>query len=343
LSGRLTILAPLAMLVGVVVVAGGGRLLGRPDAAPPAVAPIASHVAPPAEVGPEQAAATPLLPTVMQPVPAYAFDLDVHSVSDLLADRAAGLIQGELVAVSGLLAYDQSRAAVCSQAVRGPYFVFCQRHGILTTASPSSDALRRRLGFGPRSSRGDDGGPAAGLPRVSIRIPVGIPMPSLSTVAPQADPAVESLTSVLIGRFVSASAPSCPAGARACRDEFILERLAWTSGAWVDRILVRDPSLPESVISSAGRRPQAIATREADRLEQILSLAVLTPAWLDTIDAVIGQAAARGAQAAALPAGPVWYLRSAGREQTSLGRALTWAVIDHESGFVLATGAVEPD
>jgi hypothetical protein len=239
-------------------------------------------------------------------------------VAALADEREAGSIRGGLVAVAGLLSYDP-RSARCSDP--GLAVVFCNRTAVLEPAPGEAT-----------------GSPGAGSLRV--RVPAGIPMPSMFAADPPPDAPGQALLSVLVGRFVHPRPPACQPGA--CQDDFALERLAWAAGTWIDRILVRDPLVPESTFPATGRRAQAIAIREADRMEQILSLAILGPGWLETLVGPIGQVAAQGAAEAGIRAGPFWYLRSVGRRSATEVRSLTWAVIDHQSGFVLASGAIDP-
>jgi hypothetical protein len=344
ISRRLAVLAPVGILSVIVLSAVAARAPAAVDRSDPPATITASQAQPSGAAGgataePSGSTAAPMsppsVPAVDRSVPKYAWNLPVKGLPALLADRAAGRVRGGLVAVVGVLAYDP-RTARCPAALAGLAIVFCERNATLVAASASDPDVDASRPIVSPSGSPD----AAQALTIQPVLPPGIPMPAMFVADPPPNAPGEPLLSVVIGRFARPDPPRCAAPV-SC-DAFVIERLAWAAGSWVDRILVRDPSLPESAIPSVGRRPQAIASREADRVEQILSLAILQPDRLQVIDPAAGQAAARGAQAAALAAGPVWYLRSAGREQTSLGRALTWAVIDHESGFVLATGAVEP-
>jgi hypothetical protein len=169
-------------------------------------------------------------------------------------------------------------------------------------------------------------------------------MPSVFQLDPRApDEGGPVMRSIIIGRFAEPEPPSCPPDGGRCRDEFILERLAWAEGGWIDLLLVRDPGLPPEVIPATGRRPLAIAARELDRMEQILSMAVLQPGWLAEVDQPAAAEAAAGAENAGVShVGPVWYLRSVGRRWPQQDRGLTWAVVDHQTGLVLAGGAIGP-
>jgi hypothetical protein len=260
--------------------------------------------------------------------PQHAWNLPVQSVEDLLAVRRAGSVRAGLVAVAGLLGQDP-RAVGCDGPDPGLTATFCERTALL-----SADV--------------EIGGDRRAVPHLHPRIKPGIPMPSVYRLDPQApDEAGPVMRSIVIGRFASARPPVCPVDGGRCRDEFILERLAWAEGGWIDRILVRDPDAPEVEVPSRGPRYLAITAREADRMEQILSLAVLQPGRLAEIDP---SAAASAAASAALAAdragvsfeGPVWYVRSVGRPIVGQDARLTWAVVDHRSGLILASGTIDP-
>jgi hypothetical protein len=255
-------------------------------------------------------------------------------VAGLLADRAAGSVREGLVAVVGMLASDP-RAARCPDSDPGLATSFCHRSSTLAPAPDPLEGGTNLFATTPGPGVPPDG--SSGM-RLYPRIPAGIPMPAMFAADPPPGAPGQALLSVVIGRFTSPEPPACP-DRSPCRDDFVVERLAWAAGSWIDRILVRDPALPEAAIPSTGRRPLAIASREADRVEQILSLAIVRPDWLLAFDRPIGDAAAAGASAFSLGSGPVWYVRSVGHP-SAMERQLTWAVIDHQSGLVLASGAI---
>jgi hypothetical protein len=329
-------LAPVAALAAVIVIAataGPSQPRTANGSSAPSTAPLAGAATP----GPARATAgRPSSLAVSAPVlPVSAWDLPVRSLTSLLADRAAGTVRLGLVAVAGLLAHDP-RSARCplDDPTVGP--AFCHRSGLLAPAPDPFEGGTYTFGEpGPGPGRSPDGIASLRLP---VMIPAGIPMPASFAADPPPTAPGGPMLSVVIGRYTSAEPAACGSGS--CRDDFVVERLAWLAGTWVDRILVRDPTLPESLIPSTGTRSLAIASREADRMEQILSLAIVQPAWLAAFDASIASAAAAGAGAAGVTPGPVWYLRSEGRRRPGEDRGLTWAVIDHGSGLVLASGAV---
>jgi hypothetical protein len=337
LGAKLAVLVPVVALAVVVVAAGAPNLPGADippdgrDAAASQARPSASGVAPSLT---EPTAAT--VGPVARDAPSYAWDLPVRSLWSVLEDRAAGVVRGGLVAVEGLLSYDP-RTARCPDSDPGLAIELCHRTAVLSGSSGSSTE--------PGAEGATVDGPAdlpsaAAEPRLYPWIPAGIPMPSMFSAEPPPGAPGEALPSIVIGRFARQRPPVC--AEPRCLDVFVVERLAWAAGSWVDRIVVWDPGLPGPAALSTGRRLQAIGSREADRMEQILSLAILQPRWLEGLDPAIGAAAADGAAAAGLAAGPVWYLRSVGRRFASDDRSLTWAVIDHQTGLVLASGAIDP-
>jgi hypothetical protein len=167
-------------------------------------------------------------------------------------------------------------------------------------------------------------------------IPPGTPLPLaiVTGVAPpwQAYDAPRASRAVVIGRFVVPRAPSCPDGIR-CDDTFVVERVAWADGSWRERILVRDPALPDAPVNVPARQAQVIASREADRGEAILTEAFLGLNLLRRVDRAAADAAAASAD------GPVWYIRSVASARVGSGqRLVAWVVIDDASGLILATG-----
>jgi hypothetical protein len=326
---RLAVLAPILLLVAIVGVAAAPRFAppAATDASAVPAANAARLTAPAASGGTSSGieAVAPWNRTVDRSVPSHAWDLPVRSLRGLLFEREAGFIKGGLVAVVAYLSYDP-REARCPVADPGRQVVFCQRTARLGAAA---------------------GGPWL----LDLAIPPGIPIPSMfATNALQGAPGGEALLSVVIGRFAPVDLRTCPTPAlrfseghaAECHDSFLLERLAWASGSWVDRILVRDPAVLPSAVPSTGRRPEAIAVREADRMERILSMAVVEAGWLEAVDPTIGRAVAQFATTHGIAPGPVWYVRSVGRQVADLDRALNWLVLDHGTGLVLSSGAIDP-
>jgi hypothetical protein len=341
LGRRLAAVAPVVLLVavvGIAVTAGRFGSGGSSQATAPVsgTAPIGGLENGVTTVA--RSAAPSLQPTVSLPawtwaVPVSAWNRPVRSLPTLLADRAAGTVKSGLVAVAGLVAHD-SRAARCADPNPMLPTDFCDRSALL---APTPDPLEGGTYVfgerGPGPGRSPDG--IASF-RLELRIPAGIAMPLMPAAdgppgAPRQD------VSIVIGRFTSPVAPDCNHPSP-CRDDFVVERLAWSAGHWIDRALVRDPDIPESANPLVGPRMQAIATREADRVEQILSLAILQPARLAAFDQLIAEAAAAGARSLGVATRPVWYIRSAGHPAANEGGDLTWAVMDHQTGLLLASG-----
>ena len=250
-------------------------------------------------------------------LPGHAFSLPVRTVGETLAGRRSGEITVGLVAVSGYM-WVNPLARDCGASPSGLPAAFCRRPAAMSATVSSS--------IGPR------------LPSV---IPPGTPLPlAIATgVAPpwQAYDAPRASRAVVIGRFVEPRAPSCPDGIR-CDDTFVVERVAWADGLWRERILVRDPMLPDAPIGVPARQAQVIASREADRGEAILTQAFLGLNLLRLVDRAAADAAAASTR------GPVWYIRSVASARVGSGqRLVAWVVIDDASGFVLATGPPATD
>jgi hypothetical protein len=250
-------------------------------------------------------------------LPSHAFTLAVRTVGKTLAGRRSGEITVGLVAVSGYLSVNPLAVECAGSPARLPA-AFCRRSAAMSATVSSS----------------------AG-PRLPSLIPPGTPLPP--GIATAGGPpwrtydAPPASRAVVIGRFVEPQAPSCADGTR-CDDAFVVERVAWADGSWRERILVRDPMLPNAPIGVPARQAQVIASREADRGEAILTQAFLGPNLLRLVDRAAADAAAASTR------GPVWYIRSVASARVGSGqRLVAWVVIDDASGFVLATGPPATD
>jgi hypothetical protein len=244
-------------------------------------------------------------------LPRHAFNLAVRTVGETLADRRSGEITVGLVAVSGYL-WVNPLARDCGASPSGLPAAFCRRPAAISATVSSSVE-----------------------PRLPSVIPPGTPLPlaiATGVAPPWQAYAPRASRAVVVGRFVEPRAPSCADGIR-CNDTFVVERVAWADGSWRERILVRDPALPDAPVDVPARQAQVIASREADRGEAILTEAFLGLNLLRRVDRAAADAAA------ATTRGPVWYIRSVASARVGSGqRLVAWVVIDDASGFILATG-----
>lgn len=318
LGTLLGVLGPLATL-GIVVAAAVAPNLMAPGGGPATWLPTSPGAT--AAPSPESRAAADTL--IQLGIPRFAYGLPVRAVDELLAERRAGTVRTGLVAVARNLSMEAPDTA-CSRSGAGMPAAFCHRISTLTPAAVGTPA-----GSNPNRS----------VP-VYPRILPGTPLPGVFAGDPDArlqdSPQVLSL---VIGRFVRTRQSMCSLP-YACGDEFILERVAWAAGGWTDRILVRGPGITQAVAGTLGPRSQAIASRETDRQEQILSIAILQAGGLAPIDPEAARAADAAAAVAGIPDGPVWYLRSMTGPRTGQEAQVTWAVIHHETGRILADGTV---
>jgi hypothetical protein len=256
--------------------------------------------------------------------PATAFRLHVRTVDETRAAHVAGDIDDRPVAVSGFLSIDP-RHRICLGVIPVLGDSFCRRAAILTdepkpifavrTGDPSSTDRIRAIG-----------------PHLHPQILPGTVLPAeLTEGEDTGDAPVEPMPAVVIGRFGDPRAERCRPGGRHCGEEFVLERVAWIDGRWSDRDLARDPAIGPGAIAR-GSVTRAIASREADRGEVILSRAVVRRKLLSFIDPAAARAL--GANAGR----EVWYIRSLGKPPSSTETVVKWAVVGHPTGLVLATG-----
>jgi hypothetical protein len=324
----LATLAPVAALVVVVLVAWAGAV-AEALAPSPAERSTASLAA---ERDGEARAEPPVLPGMdLSIAPRVAFGLAVADVHQTLERRHAGEIRRGLVAVAGYLTVDPRDRDCADRRDEAAMDAFCERSAILSaTADPvltvnwnENGGTARRLGM-PRSHLHPQVLPGTAIP------------PGLVT---RPDPRIREITPVavvVIGRFDDPRARKCHPGLRHCGDEFVLERVAWANGQWIDRPVVRDPTIPAAQTGKSSAITRLLTSRESDRGEIILSEALLTVDLLGDVDPAAATALGGGA------GGPVWYVRSVGRAAVDADERrewpVAWAVVDHESGLVLATG-----
>jgi len=322
-SGRRAILSavvPVAAL-GLVVVAA---LVGT-AAAPQTV----ERPAPPTSAtgNPPSFPDAPSLPGMdLSIVPRVAFRLPVRTVDAVLDARGAGEIGDGLVAIAGYVVVDP-RIGDCAVepglADREP---FCRR------------LVRVSTRFGPTTPPATGVRPDGAGRSLRAHVLPGTPLPEglESLIGRGTDPEPWPLSSVVIGRFGDPRAGACRPPRIQCGDPFVLERVAWIDGRWMDRPSVRDPVIPASQAAMSSDLTRLLTSRESDRGEVILSEALLTADLLRDVDP---------AAAAALGDGPlrrVWYVRSIGRGALDRSERpiwpVTWAVLDDDSGLMLATG-----
>jgi hypothetical protein len=152
------------------------------------------------------------------------------------------------------------------------------------------------------------------------------------------DPRTGELTPVavvVIGRFDDPRARDCQPGRRHCGEEFVLERIAWADGQWIDRPIVRDPAVPAEEQAMSGQIRRLLTSRESDRGEVFLYEALLTVDLLLKVDPTA--AAAIGG----VPPAPVWYVRSVGRAVADVDERRSGGSRGRSrarNGLVLATG-----
>ena len=310
---RLAALVPVLALVLVVSAAWAGTWLhGRP-------AGDGAATADPAVGGPPDDAGSPR--ASMGPggiFPAHARDLLVLSGDGLRAGRAAGTIRRELVAVAGILRSEPlplSCPAVQLTLAR----TFCHR---LVALFPVP---------------GTSGGPSSASTIEGHLLPGTDVPPALRVESELASWTTRAVPVVLIGHFEDQRAPSCEGIRDWCRDDLVVEQVAWVSGAWLEPPIVRDPEIPgpdAPVVLT--ERAQANLRRAASRGETVLGQAVLRNELLAVVDPV----AYRAAVAVRHPW--VWYVRSITAVQPGRPPHVTWAVIDETTGLVLGYSLIAP-
>lgn len=316
--------APVVVLAVVVVAAWAGAAMeGSPADSQTSDAPPSAEPAQLARPG-------PVLPGMdLSIAPRVAFGLDVGNLPETLARRHGGETGGELVAVAGYLGLDPRRTDCVGPASAAWLGGVCQ-WTVTLSARMVPGLSTERHAPGTSATTAERPGP-----HLHARLIPGSPVPPelagrLRSDAPDAMP----VAAVVIGRFDEAQARECQPGRRHCGEAFVLERVAWADGQWLARSLVRDPAIPPAAAAMPSGIRRLLTSRESDRGEVILSEALLTVAALRRVDPAAAAALGGTVQ------DPVWYVRSIGRRTVhdGRGREVAWAVLDHETGLVLATG-----
>jgi hypothetical protein len=145
----------------------------------------------------------------------------------------------------------------------------------------------------------------------------------------------ESVPVILVGRFEDPRAPACGTGQSWCRDDFVVELVAWAAGRWLEAPLVSDRDPAGAAVPVDGRRLGAITRRAATEEERIISLAVMSPRLLAIIDPQAFRAAVSSRR------DRLWYVRSIVVQDS--GRAqVAWAVIEDGTGLLLGYSWPQP-
>jgi hypothetical protein len=255
--------------------------------------------------------------------PTRALGLPVHSVARTLALRDAGEIQDRVVAVAGWLSVPPDPA--CGVDVvdrRGGQFGTggsCRRQTVLADDAEPMVVVRGGSLVAMRDA--DD-----------ILRPVGLPGPSLSTIAAgqvATDDVINPARAVVLGRFADPRLEECTSSHDTCGSTFAIERVAWVDGSWKLRRPLIYPAAIEADPSGTVR--WTTVDRAIRRGAIVLSEVVAPREDLATLDPAADAATPRDV-------GTVWYVRVLLRErgvEDSLGD-MGWAVIDDDTARVLA-------
>lgn len=220
------LVAPVALLAGVVAVGVlGPRSEPAPgdDAAPSAVTAL---VAPPATGAPDGVTpdagptavidpAPETVPPVAPAFPTRLSGLEVHGVADTLAARRDGAV-GDIVAVAGHITI-RELGAECADRYLGPSGAVCPRTAVL------ADSPLRPY---PPSTGGGAGFAAIG-PHLHPTILAGVRLPRLVVGTLRGDR--WPVPVVVLGRFTGPQPGPCIGGNRTCDEAFVVERVAWTT------------------------------------------------------------------------------------------------------------------
>jgi hypothetical protein len=255
--------------------------------------------------------------------PTRALGLPVHSVARTLALREAGEVRDRVVAVAGWLSVPPDPA--CGADVvdrRGGQFGTggsCRRQTVLADDAEPMVVVR---GGSVVAMRDADG----------ILQPVGLPGPSLSTIAAgqiAKDDVINPARAVVLGRFADPRLEECTSSQDTCGSTFAIERVAWVDGSWKLRRPLIYPAAIEADPSGTVR--WTTVDRAIRRGAIVLSEVVAPREDLAALDPAADAATPRDV-------GTVWYVRVLLRErgvEDSLGD-MGWAVIDDDTARVLA-------
>jgi hypothetical protein len=238
----------------------------------------------------------------------------------LLAARASGAIGRELVAVGGVLRSEPLPLG-CPAVRLTLERTFCHRLAALFPLAASAG--------GPT--------PRSGPPVEGHLLPGTYAPPLLATESELAPWLTREVPVVLVGHYEDQRAPSCEGVRDWCREDFVVELVAWTAGSWLAAPIVRDPALPEPggplVLVD---RAQANARRATARGEIMLSQAMLRTQLLEVVDPIAAQSTVN------LLTPGAWYVRSIAADRPGRRPQVTWAVIDDPSGLVLGYSLIAP-
>ena len=259
-------------------------------------------------------------------LPETVAHLQVTSVTSTLDAWRRGT--GErVVAIAGYLRV--SGAGPGCDAQPGIPGAACDRRAILAQSGGSGAGTGGvgPGGFGPHIH-------AVVPPGVIVPGDAGGPLPGIDDFSPV----------VIIGRFGATDA-GCTGDMAGCLDPFVIERVAWATGAGIAfgpldqaalSVRPRDPVV-------AGRQDAAIAT--LGPTTELLRVLLLRPASLMAVDpAAAAAVSSRGIT------GQVWYVRGldvhfdpapSPFSGLRLPR-IRWAVVDQASGTIVASGWGDP-
>jgi hypothetical protein len=310
---------PIVLLVGLIGSAMLGEVKPPADEPSPAVAVAATDAPPEPSVAPEVNALH------AAGFPTRALGLPVHSVASTLDRHRNGEIEDEVVAVAGWLSVppDPDCGVDVVDDRQGLYGTgaSCTRETVLADDAEPVLAVRRNGEI--RHLR---------LPR-AFMLPVGLPGPTLATVAAQQrapDNVILPERAIVLGRFADARLDACRTSSPDCGSTFAIERVAWVDGSWRLRRPLIYPAAAES--NPSGMVRWSTVDRAIRRGVIILSESIVPRVDLATVDPVAD---------AATPSdvGTVWYVRVLLRPrgiEDSKGE-VGWAVIDDDTAVVLAS------
>jgi hypothetical protein len=249
--------------------------------------------------------------------PERAFGVPVRTIDELLAERSAGHVGGELVAVSGYL-WRGPREHHCIRLRDATPNTFCRR---VLTLMPDT----RRHQISPRRHLHLQALPGTPLPELAA--------PLLGDEALVARP--EPILVIILGRFDDPRTAPCMGGSSHCHEEFVIERIAWAAGEIVPAPFARDPIVPEGTDGSSRRTLRVLALQRPDWGRPLLSEALVGMDLLERFDPVAAAAVARDVT------GPVWYRRTIDPPTETGGPyAVRWVVVDPRTGMAIASGSV---